>query len=228
MNVLPSGISSDERDGLDLRGITDEVDAVHAAVNDVENSVRKTSFLGQFAEEHCSTWSLLRGLHHVGVTRGNRDGEHPERDHGREVERADSGTNTKGLANREGVHTGREALHSLAHHCRSEVCSGLDHLESTEDVTLGVGKRLAVLQGDRFGEFLLIFPNQPLQVEHDALSYSDRRLRPRREGILCGLDRSLHFSLSCLGDPGHNLLGGRVVHVDPFLAFRFDELAIDE
>jgi hypothetical protein len=50
-----------------------------------------------------------------GVARGNGNGEHPQRDHGREVERADAGGDTQRLPDAVGVDARAHVLRHLPH-----------------------------------------------------------------------------------------------------------------
>ena len=75
--------------------ITDKVDSVVGAVNDVNNSIRHTSILQQVNKDHASCGIPLRGLHDVRVATDSAHGEHPEGDHGGEVERCNTGTNSQ-------------------------------------------------------------------------------------------------------------------------------------
>ena len=55
-------------------------------------SLRQPCLHGELSEHHGGSRVLLRGLQNEGVAGGASDGEHPQRDHGREVEGADAST----------------------------------------------------------------------------------------------------------------------------------------
>jgi len=95
VDVAASLVRTDEGDGLDVVVVAQEVDGVDGTVNDVDNTIWKTGILGQLDEHHGSSWIALRWLQEHGVTGGNSHWEHPEWDHGWEVERADTSGDTE-------------------------------------------------------------------------------------------------------------------------------------
>lgn len=73
-------------------------------VDDVESAVRSPGVLEHFGQEHGASWDPFRGLHQVGVATYHTNGEHPERNHGREIERGNACTHPDGQAVGVGVH----------------------------------------------------------------------------------------------------------------------------
>lgn len=68
------------------------------AVDDVERPVWSTCILQHLGEQHGAGRHSLRGLQQIRVAAHHAHGEHPQRDHGREVEGCDSGTHPEGKA----------------------------------------------------------------------------------------------------------------------------------
>ena len=75
--------------------ITDKVNSIVRAMNNVDNSIRHTGFFQQVDEHHASCGVPLRGLHDVRVATDGAHGEHPEGNHGGEVERSNAGANSQ-------------------------------------------------------------------------------------------------------------------------------------
>lgn len=75
--------------------ITDEVNSVVLSVDDVDDSVGHAGLLCKLDQGHAGRGVTLRGLHDVGVAADGCHREHPERDHGGEVERGDSGADAQ-------------------------------------------------------------------------------------------------------------------------------------
>lgn len=68
------------------------------AVDDVECTIWCPGVLEQFGQEHGASWDPFGGLHQVCVATYHADGEHPQRNHGREVKRGDTSTHSDGQA----------------------------------------------------------------------------------------------------------------------------------
>ena len=94
---------------------------------------------------------LLRRLEHERVAAGDRDREHPQRHHRREVERRDPGDHAERLADRVGVDAGGDVLGVAALEQVRDAAGELDHLDAAGDLAERVGVDLAVLGGDQRG-----------------------------------------------------------------------------
>lgn len=66
------------------------------------------------------------------------------------------------------------------------------------------------------------------ELHHDGLTGQDRGLAPVLVRSLGGLHSRLHLGAGGLRDSGDDIVGGRVVQVDPLLGLGLDELAVDE
>jgi hypothetical protein len=105
VDVLTSLVRTDEGNGLDGGVIEDIVNSVVATVNEVDNTSRKVNLLNEAGQNVGGTSNLLRWLHHVSVTAGNADREHPERNHNGEVEGSDTSADTNRNSVAVGVNT---------------------------------------------------------------------------------------------------------------------------
>ena len=65
------------------------------------------------------------------------------------------------------------------------------------------------------------------ELKHDLLSRQDGLLLPNWEGILSGLDGSIHLVLSGTGYSAEDLICGWVIVVDPPVCLRLYKLPID-
>lgn len=74
------------------------------AVDDVERTIWCPGVLEHFGEEHGASRDPFRGLHQVGVATYHSNGEHPQGDHGGEVEGGDASADADGQAVGVSVH----------------------------------------------------------------------------------------------------------------------------
>lgn len=98
------------------------------AVDDVECSVWCSGVLEQLSQEHGAPGDPLRGLHQVGVATHHADGEHPQRNHGGEVERGDACTHPDGQAVGVRVHVPGDGGQGLPQHEGGDAAGMLHHL----------------------------------------------------------------------------------------------------
>lgn len=98
------------------------------AMNDVERSVWSASILQHFGQQHGAGGHPLRGLQQVGVATHHSHGEHPQRDHGREVEGGDAGAHPEGQPVGVGVHVLRDGGQRFTQHQGGDAASVLHHL----------------------------------------------------------------------------------------------------
>jgi hypothetical protein len=165
-----------------------------STVDNVEDAVGEARFLSQAGQNHRSARVLLRRLEHVGVPRHCASGEHPERDHGREVEGADASAHAQRLLVRVGVQRRGQVLRRLAHHERGGSTRVLHDLQAAEDVASGVRERLALFVGNGQCELFCVLADQVLQLEHHALAVLHAHLLPRLVGSSSRLRRLPHLT----------------------------------
>lgn len=65
------------------------------------------------------------------------------------------------------------------------------------------------------------------ELEHDLLPAENALVPPGREGFLGRLDCSIHFLLGGTGHSTEQLIGGRIVVVNPPVCLGLYKLAID-
>ena len=137
---------------------------------------------------------LLGGLEDEGVAAGERDRRHPQRHHGREVERRDAGDDAERHPERvrvdpRGDLRGRLALEQVPH-----AAGELDDLKPARHLAAGVGEHLAVLAGDEAGEVVAAGVDELPEREHDLRAARERCAAPlgggRRRGVDGAVDRS--------------------------------------
>ncbi len=228
VDVLTGSVGADEGDTADARLVADVVDAVVGTVDHVEHTVGETSLLGEAGQNEGSRRSLLRGLEDHGVTNSGGNGEHPEGNHGGEVERADTTHDAKGLAVGVGVNVLGELLKSLTLEIAGETACVLDDLETTENGTLGIGDDLAVFSNDCINQLLLVIANKLLELEHVALTNAHGSVAPGRESSGSSISGSLHFLLSGLGNLSNHLVRGGVHDINPLVGLGLNKLTVDE
>ena len=100
--------------------------------------------------------------------------------------------------------------------------------ETTEDVSLGVHKSLALLLGDILGQFAHVLLDDVRELHHDRLTGQDAGLGPGLVGTLARVHGRLHFAGRGLGHLSDHVIGRGIVQVDPLLSLRLDELSVDE
>lgn len=207
VNVFTSLVRSNKGDGLNVLVIADEVDSVLGSVNDVEDTGRNTGLLSKLSQNHSSTRVLLGGLEDAGVANDVGKREHPEGNHGREVEGGNTTDNTERLANGVGIHIGGD-LEVITQQQVGDGTGRLNDLKTTENITTGIGQGLALLQSDRVSNPVHVVTDQELKVEHLALAVKDRGFLPGLEGLSGRVGSILELLRGSLGDQGNNLLGG--------------------
>ena len=118
----------------------------------LNDSIGKTSFLSEASEDHSSSGILLRRLHDHSVTSTSSHGEHPQRNHGGEVEWTDTCSHTQGLAVGVCVEASGEVLLSFTHNVVADIADRFHNLQTTEHITFSISKSLALLEKRGFGD----------------------------------------------------------------------------
>ena len=227
VDVFTSLVGADEGDGLDPGLVNDEVDCLGCAVNNVDDTWREASLLGKLGQDHGSTRVTLRGLDNASVAGDSGDRDRPERDHGREVERADSCNNTKRLAVGPGLHVLCDLKHLTSELC-GDATGGLGDLQTAQDVTLCVGESLALLESDARSETVPVLPDQSGVLEHDLLPVHDAGCPPCREGRLSAVHGGLQLGICALRYSCNEVVGCRIVQIDPLGCLGGHELVVEE
>ena len=114
------------------------------AVHNIQDSWRKTCFLGQFSNKQRSRRVAFAGFEDERVSGSDRVRDHPQRDHRREVEWRDASNYTEWLTH--GVHVdprgSRFVVRTLEH--LGNTTRIFDVLETTGDLAQGITCDLAV------------------------------------------------------------------------------------
>ena len=130
----------------------DGVDRLLIALDHLEDTGRQSGLEEQFGQSQRHRGIALGRLEDECVTACQRRTGFPQRDHGREVERCDAGDDAEWLPDGVHVDAWTGALGELALHQVRNPGGELDDLDTALDVTEGVGKSLAVLDREQFGD----------------------------------------------------------------------------
>ncbi len=140
---------ADEADGGHRRVVDERVHGHPVPLDHGEHPVGQAGLAEQLGQEERGGGVLLAGLEHEGVAAGQGVGQHPQRDHGREVEGRDAGDHAERLAQRVDVDPRRRLVAEPALQEVGDAAGELHVLEPPGDLAGGVGQHLAVLGGDQ-------------------------------------------------------------------------------
>ena len=219
---------SHERNRLDVRVVAQGVDHVFAAVNHVQHASRDARLQGQAHEFFRHQRILLRWLQHEGIAAGNRHREHPQRDHGGEVERGNAGAHAQRLHHAVGIDATGHVLRVFTHLQGADIGSMLDHFQAAEHVAFRVEQGLALFHRQGGSQVGHVFADQLLQFEENARACADRRLAPGLEGALGGGDGGIDFVGRGKRHTRQHFLRGRIDDVAPDGGLGFNPLAVDQ
>ena len=167
--------------------------------------------LPQLGQEQRRRRVLLARLEDEGVAAGDRVGAHPQRHHGREVERGDAGDDAERLADRVDVDAGRGLLGEAALEQLRHAAGELDVLQAAGDLAGGVGEHLAVLGGDDRGQLVGVRRAAARGTRTAPPSAATaRRERHSRAAALALADRGVDLGGDGQVDLAGLLAGGRV------------------
>src|ERR1017187_8236696 len=150
-------------------------------MDDVEDTSRESGLLPQVSKQHGRRRGLLRWLEHKAVSAGDRVGEHPQRHHGREVERSDASDHPKRVPGRMDVDAVSDLLGMLAFDQAWYAAGELEIPQAAQYLALGIGEHLAVLARDRLGYLLRVAAHQIPHGEEDLAPARQRHIAPLRE-----------------------------------------------
>ena len=145
---------ADERDRAHQGMRQERIDALLVAVHDVEDPLGQPRLHQQLAQPDGRQRDLFRGLQDERVAADDRDREHPERDHRREVERRDARADADRVADRLAVDLPGDVRQRLAHDQAGHAAGELDDLDAALDRRSRLGERLAVLARDQARQLL--------------------------------------------------------------------------
>ena len=228
VNVLADGHRTDKGNGANVRMGEQGVDLFATAVQHLQYAFRCAGFDKQLGQAIGGHRVLFRGLEDKGVTGGDGQREHPQRNHRREVERGDAQAYAQGLHPTGGVDTASDVLHGLAHHQAGDIGGLLDYFNAAPDIALGVGEGLAGFRREDLGQFVVVLLEQVLITQHQPGTVRHRYLAPTEEGLLGAGDGGFDLFVGGFRRQGQHVLGGRVGHFDQLAGAAFDPVAIDQ
>ena len=191
-------------------------DGIHhplVAVHHIEDAVRQSGFLEQFREHQRGRGIALTRLENETVTGSDGDRQHPQRDHGGEVEGSDAGDHAQRLAERPAVDAGADLLGELALEQVRNAGGKFHHFEAARHFSAGVVEHLAVLGGDDGGQPVGVFLQQIAEAKQHPRAAQRRQVRPFRERGRSGGDGLLQFRRRIQRDAALDFAGGRIEDV---------------
>mmetsp|Transcript_69395 Transcript_69395/g.185184 ORF Transcript_69395/g.185184 Transcript_69395/m.185184 type:complete len:463 (-) Transcript_69395:135-1523(-) len=188
VHLPPDGAAAHEGDGTHGGVGAEELDHGLAAMQEAEDAGRQARLGGEARDDHGGRRHLFGWLQDERVAGPDGYREHPEHNHGGEVERGNADNNSERLAVRRRVHVLGDLLHGLAHHqCRHGNCV-LNHLNSTSNITFGINHSLSVLTNNRLHNFGLILLKQRSQLDQYTNSLLYGNISPSSLGLDCEID----------------------------------------
>ena len=227
VDVLGDRGGTDEADRGDVVVLEDRVDGHLVALHDVEASGGEAGLREQFGEEQRDRRILLRRLQHERVAARERVGEHPHRDHRREVERGDPRDDAERLADRVDVDPAGGLLGVVTLDQLRDAAGELDVLETAGDLAHRIREHLAVLGGDERGDLLAVRVDQLAESEHHLGTLRQRRRAPCRERCPRRGDRGVDLVDGCEIHDAGLFTRRRVEHRRAVAGRRRDDPAID-
>ena len=228
VHVLPHRHRAHERHCLDVRVRQQGIYLLLTTVHHLQQARRCAGFLKQFGQPVRGHRVLLGGLEYEGVTRGDGQREHPQRDHGREVERGDPRTHAQRLGPGMGVDAAGHVFHGFAHHQRGDIGGLLGHFDATPHIPLGVLEGLAGFLAEDFGDLVVMLFQQRLIAQHQTGAFGHRHFFPGLERGLARRNGLLHFLSGSRRGFAQGFLGGRVGYRNPLVSLAGNKFAINQ
>ena len=215
-DVFARGVGPDKGDGLDARVVAQKIDRLGTSVDERDDTCGDTRTGGEFDEHGRRSGITFGRFDEERVTGPDGDRQGPQRDHGRKVEpvrrdrvvvsrawhmqdvsidapdpdpysRTDGGPYAQRAPPDIRIHI-RRHLQLVARQHLWQGAHRVYHLETSEDVPLGVCKRLALFEDDGLGEVVVVLPDESL--------VSGRAAAQRYERVTFGVSSSRLISLS--------------------------------
>ena len=117
-------------------------------------------------------------------------------------------------------------LEDLAGHLGGDTAGSLGNLETTEDIAPGVTKGLALLERDASSQPVPVLTDQVCVLEHDGLPVEQARFLPWLECLLRAVDGGFELLVCALGDACHQVVGRRIMQVNPLCRLGRHELVV--
>ena len=210
VHVARDAGGADEAHRVDERVREQRLDGLAIAVDEVHDATRQAGLHEQLELAHRGQRRARRGLQHERVPRDERERQHPQRHHHREVERADARDDAHGEPDQLLVDPVRDLVERGAEQERRRAAGERDDLDPPSDLAARLGERLAVLRGDERGELLDVALEQRLVAEHDLGAVRDRGVGPGGERGGRGADRGVDVGRRRVAHDGEDAPGRRV------------------
>jgi len=94
MDVFTSFVSTHKRNSFDIRMFDHMFNSIETSMGNIENTIGQANVFHVLTDKLHGARNSFRRFHHKGISQGDRNGEHPQRDHGWEIER----THTSGYS----------------------------------------------------------------------------------------------------------------------------------
>lgn len=117
-------------------------------MDDIQGPVWGTGILKQLGKEHECSWYTLRWFHQERVPTNHSHGEHPQRNHGWEIERRNASAHTQRQTVGVSVHVFSDGGHCLSQYEGCHTASMFHHLCSRKGNT-------------PLGDLLIVSPQTP-------------------------------------------------------------------
>jgi hypothetical protein len=227
VDVFTSLVTTNERDGFDVGVRADVGHSRSTTLNNINDTLGDARLGKQINQDLGSLRHLLRRLEDESVTEGNGEREHPKRNHSREVEGSNTSGNTKRNSVRVKVNTIGNTLDGFTLVEGGKRASVLNNFVSSEDITLSIEERFAVLAADSALEFIGVILDELLVLEHVSDLDGDGNILPGLESLLRVGDSFVELSISGLGNLSHDFLVERVDDIVHLGALGGTPLTID-
>ena len=208
--VLRDRRRPDKGNPINIRVLQQSVDRFLVAVQDVEDAVGKARVLPQAGHQDRRRRVPFRGIEDECIVGGDGHRRHPQRHHHREVEWGDPGNHPQRLTERVHVDPGGDLVGVFTLELFDDPAGELGHLKPAANLTLRVGKNLAVLRSDNRGQFIRMRRQLFTEPEQDPGARRQRHLGPRIRSVPRLRHNTLNVVLVCQPQLAGHLTGCRI------------------
>ena len=202
-------------------------DFARRASDHVEYARRNTGTFGQGGDGQCGKWRLRGWTDDEGAA-GSQRGRGFARDHGvGEIPRSNRGAHADRLLEHHNTLVGCGAGDGVAVHAFGFFGIPFDVGRAVGNFAARLGQRLALLQCEQGGEFLLRLHHQIKPTAQDLAALFGRECAPGGQGGLGGSHRAFGFRRAHIGHAADGFAGGGVGYGDGAAAVGIEPLAVD-
>lgn len=162
VDVVSGLVSSDEGDGLDIGVLGDVLGGVETSVDELEDTLGDSDFLDELGQVDGGVGDSFGRLEDEGVSESDGVREHPQWDHAGEVEWSNTSTNSQGESVGVAVNTSGDVREGFSHVDVGQSAGVLNDLESSGDVSSGIGDSFSVFLSDELSQLFHISSNSSL------------------------------------------------------------------